>query len=578
VRARIGGPALASALILGALPALAGPFDLEGTQPHDLDAQNPPEDVESKCSACHAGSVDDDGKHFRPWDSWSGTMMANAARDPLFLAALTVAEQDVPGAGAYCLRCHTPQAFVRGDVTDGFGAALGDDDKQGVACEACHRSTDPSVGLGTNPPVDPSGPYAGNAQLFWDPGVQKHGPYADADSPAHTTLADPFTSSSRLCGQCHEVSNPAVHQRDAQGMDTGRPFPLDTTFTEWSSSSYASGSGKKECIDCHMPAAAGSLTLSTFPTTKTRDNPRMHVFVGGNAWGIDAVQASQPTLATTRKLAFNEARAAAVAMLEGAVKVEVTKAPASVDPGQPFDVTVRVTNNAGHKFPTGYADGRRAFLRIELVDAQGAAQVVTGKYDDTAHALVDDPQLHVYEAVHEEKQGAGAGTAWHIARSNTVVKDTRIPPQGFIPGPTTAIIGADYGDGMGGVHAYDEGTFHLAAPGGAGGGKLTVRATVLYQSTVKELVDELVKANVTDGRGSTLQQVFGMTGYAAPLAIGSAEVSVALSGESGAGGGGGGGAGGGAGGGRGGGGGGGGGGRRGWRGGEFGRVWVLGAG
>jgi hypothetical protein len=36
------------------------------------------------------------------------SMMGNTLRDPLFLAALTVAEQDRPGVGDWCLRCHTP--------------------------------------------------------------------------------------------------------------------------------------------------------------------------------------------------------------------------------------------------------------------------------------------------------------------------------------------------------------------------------------------------------------------------------------------------------------------------------------
>src|SRR5262249_35545378 len=153
MRARAALP-VAAALVLASAAALGGPFDLKGTQPHDLDAQTLPEDVFNKCSACHSGSTDNNNMMFRPWDTWAGTMMANAARDPLFLAALSGAEQDVPGSGTYCLRCHTPQAFVRGDATPGFGTALTDDDKQGVACDACHRSTDPSVGLNGQPPVD----------------------------------------------------------------------------------------------------------------------------------------------------------------------------------------------------------------------------------------------------------------------------------------------------------------------------------------------------------------------------------------------------------------------------------------
>ena len=116
----------------------------QGTQPGGLASGTAPADVASKCNSCHAGGTDDDGKAFRPWDTWGGTMMANAVRDPLFLAALTVSEQDAPGSGAFCLRCHTPKGFVKGHAT-GVGAALDADDQQGVDCEACHRSIDASA-------------------------------------------------------------------------------------------------------------------------------------------------------------------------------------------------------------------------------------------------------------------------------------------------------------------------------------------------------------------------------------------------------------------------------------------------
>ena len=259
--------------------------------------------------------------------------MANATRDPLFLAALTVSEQDAPGSGAYCLRCHTPKGFVKGHAT-GVGAALDADDQQGVDCEACHRSIDASV---AQPPVmhdgatiaalaalDPQAPYIGNARLFWDSRDVRHGPYDDADSPAHAAAANRFSGSSELCGQCHEVLSPLRNLLDAAGMDTGFPFPLDNTYTEWASSDYARAGTMKSCADCHMPAARGdALTVSTFPSSLPRANPRMHLFVGGNAWGLEAVKLAAPQIATERAAAFDAAAAAVQAMLASAVRIDV---------------------------------------------------------------------------------------------------------------------------------------------------------------------------------------------------------------------------------------------------------------
>jgi uncharacterized protein (TIGR03382 family) len=473
-----------------------------GTQPHDLDGTNPPESTDAKCRSCHSGGTDDDGKYFRPWDTWAGTMMSQAARDPLFLAALTVAEQDSAGIGIVCWRCHSPQGFVKGNAS-GLGTMLDDDDKEGVACDACHRSVDPSM---TMPVLDPKGPYAGNGYLFWDPGLAKHGPYNDADSPAHTTIADPFTSSAKLCGQCHELANPRVNMKDMNGADTGKPFPLDTTYTEWSASAFASGADAKSCIDCHMRKATGDVQLSSFASAKTRSSPRTHFLVAANVWGMDAVRAAEPALASMRTLAFDTAKTEALATLKTALKVEITGAPAMAARGDAVMATVRVTNLTGHKFPTGYADGRRGTLRVQLLDGM------------TSVASVD---ARIYETVQEEFMPK---REWHIALSDVITKDTRIPPKGFVPGPTTPIIGATFGDG------FDDVPVMLSVPADLSpeAGTLTLVATVLYQSTVPEMIDELAAANKTDMRGQTLKIVYAATGNGAPIPIATAQASFTI--------------------------------------------------
>lgn len=452
--------------------ALADP----GTQPHELDNTNPPESTEARCHPCHSGGTDDDGKYFRPWDTWAGTMMAQAARDPLYLAALAVAEKDSPGIGNVCWRCHSPQGWVKGNAS-GLGTMLDNDDLEGIACDACHRSFDPSKSM---PVVDPKGPYVGQGYLFWDPAITKHGPYSDADSPAHTTVADPFTSSPRLCGQCHELSNPKVTMKDSKGADTGIPFPLDTTYTEWAS--YAKNAGSKTCIECHMRQATGDLQVSTFASAKTRTKPRTHFFAAANVWGIDTVRKTYPELDSMRTLAFDAAKTEAMATLQSAVTVDL-KAQAMATAGDMISVVVRVTNNTGHKFPTGYADGRRATLRVTL----GSTSVDARVYECKQARFSDKKE-------------------WHIAANDTFLSDTRLPPKGFVVDARTPVIGAMFGDG------FDEQTVMLAVPGFEAG-TLAITATVFYQATVKEMLDEL---------GSKLDP-------GQPIAIASASSSLAVS-------------------------------------------------
>jgi hypothetical protein len=56
--------------------------------------------------------------HLEPWDTWAGSMMAQSSRDPLFWAALDVANNDMPDVGDFCLRCHVATGWLAGRLTN----------------------------------------------------------------------------------------------------------------------------------------------------------------------------------------------------------------------------------------------------------------------------------------------------------------------------------------------------------------------------------------------------------------------------------------------------------------------------
>jgi len=446
-----------------------------------------------------------------PWDTWAGSMMANAARDPLYLAAVSVAEQDWPGSGSFCLRCHTPSAWVESRTTPGNGSALNDTDKEGVQCAVCHRSID-----GSQPPTsDPMAPYIGNAQLYFDLGsptdVTYYGPYDDSSTSVHSVMAAAFAGDdSRLCGQCHQVSNPDEHLYDASNKDTGKPFPLDTTYEEWQQSSFASGATAKSCQACHMPAQTGSYPVGS--GAGNRDNPPRHDFVGGNDWGPALLKAAFPG---TRDAQYDYTRAAAQANLRQAARLEIKTLPAQGAAGGKIDSAIRVTNLAGHKFPTGYADGRRAWVELAVIDATGAVDVQSGAYDDATGELADDAQLRLYEAVH----GRDGSPEDHIALHRQVLRDSRIPPAGFKPTPTTQVIGPiTFSDGAGGIAAYDDATLHVALPK-MPETDVTVRVRLMFQAMTAHHVTAVAAANTTDQRGTQLMQLWEQSGKAAPFLI-----------------------------------------------------------
>jgi len=516
----------------GAGSALAGTGDLKGTKPGDL--AFPDFTDADTCASCHGGGIAGDTS-FLPADTWAGTMMANAARDPVFFAALAVANQDKPGVGTYCLRCHSPIGFVQGHATPPDGSAFNDIDKQGIGCDTCHRATQ-STGV--------DAPYIlSNAQLVYTENTAKHGPYEDTQSPAHGSLPELSLADARFCGQCHQVTNPDVHLRDALGKDTGLEFPLDTTYEEWQSSDFGQP-GQKSCQDCHMPKKVGM-----FPTTKIfesplRPDPREHGFVGGNHWGIRAVMAANPTRATQLAKPFALALQSTLDNLASSVKLTLTGAPTQITPGGAFQIKVKVENLTGHKFPTGYAETRRAWVGVSLVTPDLKEKQLAGGYDLATGQIQATPAVHVYHAEHGAWDGTKGVVEPHLALHDMIITDTRIPPAGFKASATTKPTGEiDFSDGNGGYKSSDEVTLDLAWPSDASG-EVTISARLYYQSMTPEHVELLEAANTTNEKGKELATIFEATGRGAPLVIAKAEATLGKAMTTGAGGAGGGGVGG----------------------------------
>jgi len=483
-------------------PFDAGPIPFGGGTPPGGLAGGAPFQGPSTCELCHSSAAVGATSTYMPWDSWSATMMANAIRDPLYQAALTVANQDVLGIGQWCLRCHSPTSYVQGHGVPVDGSALDAVDRAGVSCEACHRTrTDAGV--------------IGNAQLTFEPSFTVYGPYASAESPAHAAVLDPAVSESRLCGQCHEVHNPVIERK---GVPVSAPFPLDTTYSEWLQSAYATGPDSKSCQSCHMLPEQGSLPVAKDGPLRTA--PSRHAFVGGNVWGLDAVRAAAPAELAGLDAAFAANRAAALSNLQQAARLEVLLPEGGLPVETESLLKVRVYNLTGHKLPTGYADGRRVFLELRV-----NGEVVSGAYDADAGALLADPQLAVFEAVH----GRADGGLDHLALHDTILKDTRIEPLGFQPGQDTMPVGITFlRDTDGGAMGAAEWNYRVNFPAALLGTSVTIEARLYHQATTREYVEALAAANLTDGKGEALLGIWEDTGRAAPVLMATAQVSAQL--------------------------------------------------
>ena len=324
-------------------PVFAMPdFTPFGTQPG---LTFPLRDTEN-CATCHAVSEQSAEAEYFPHNTWSGSMLANAARDPLFWAALDVANNDLPGSGDFCLRCHTPKAWLEGNVSknadggivDGSNGCYlpgaidqvdtGDSGFQGVSCHFCHR-LEPETSGQPSPPLDNANTLVDDAACPGSGEPCRKGPYGYEDggiTPAHAWKKSDFVSSSELCASCHDVSSPRVDetngitQKLADGTDTGRPFPVERTYTEWLNSDFSDLVFRdalentdelleprtgKTCQQCHMPiAAAPQARAANYDVPGRRaGNLPVHQFAGGNAW-MPRVLASEYGEALGRTAAF----------------------------------------------------------------------------------------------------------------------------------------------------------------------------------------------------------------------------------------------------------------------------------
>lgn len=248
-------------------PASAHPLMFQpGTQPDE----NMLLEASGTCMQCHANY----DPQVEPGFLWEGTMMAQASRDPLFWASLTVAGQDSKWAFGstvamdMCLRCHMPVGWLTGASEPTNGTALTGHHFEGVSCNMCHRMTDPffeDTFAGIREGVDWEGYWDeatadsqdaaadtrladadlasriqtfSGADAFGEDNRYIHegytenssgqyfvakvtgpedfvhigmrGPFVDAQPPSHSFFYSRYHKSKFMCSTCHDVSNPAL--------------------------------------------------------------------------------------------------------------------------------------------------------------------------------------------------------------------------------------------------------------------------------------------------------------------------------------------------------------------------------
>ena len=226
---------------------------------------------------CHSNLKTSSGTDVSISTQWASTMMANAAKDPYFMAEVASMVNAFPSLDATiestCATCHMPMASTQAKadgtassiLNNGFtnpSNGLNDAAMDGVSCSLCHQIKASNLGQSSS--------FTGNYQIDTSssaPNRIEYGPYAN---PLQTPMQEHvgFTptqgaqiSSAALCATCHTVFTPTIN---SQGTVTGT-FPEQVTYLEWLNSLYGDNPSAQLAVKpatCRLPAAP-----SLFPTT-----------------------------------------------------------------------------------------------------------------------------------------------------------------------------------------------------------------------------------------------------------------------------------------------------------------------
>ena len=277
---------------------------MPGSQPGSANLESA-----TRCDNCHGGY----NKAVEPAHNWRGGMMANAARDPLWAASMTVALQDSiwalgnANAGDLCIRCHTPTGWLGGRSDPPNLTLLAGSDFEGVSCDACHKMTDPIRGLRQfaelggetdstaitqanktyaqdlnvlgplklfdgspffSPESDlpthfgsgelPNYVESSSGQYFIDSSTPKRGPRWDAD-PKHQWYHSRYHKTKYMCATCHDVSNPVLARLLSGDMtvpekQAAASFAhVERTFSEFMLSDYGQPGGAAVNASMNLP-------------------------------------------------------------------------------------------------------------------------------------------------------------------------------------------------------------------------------------------------------------------------------------------------------------------------------------
>ncbi len=437
--------------------------------------------TKESCRNCHGhdstnyANVDYNGNDVNLFDDWEATMMAMAARDPLWRAKVSheilvnpshsLALQDK------CTSCHAPMGRYTHNFHGNGYYTMNDLDNDslgldGVSCSGCH--TIGPMGNG----VTLGNSFSG--VIPYDTLRNAYGPFTNPVTgpmqlyTGYTPTYSAHMSESRACSPCHTLITNSV---DLSGNFTGKKFVEQATYHEWLNSVFSADN--VTCQNCHMPQITDSIRIANgYLNLPPRSPFNRHKFMGANSFMIKMIKDNKGKLGiTVPDRNFDSTLAATKRNLrQNSVALKIFQDSITADTAF---YRVRLINKAGHKFPSGYPS-RRAVLQFVVVGNQNDTLFKSGiidangntgsvlPYEDHYTIINQQTQTQVYEIVMGDVNG---NRSTILERADTVLKDNRLPPEGFVSThysyDTIKVMG----------NALNDADFNLYSPGVEGSGR-----------------------------------------------------------------------------------------------------------
>jgi hypothetical protein len=485
-----------------------------------------------KCATCHEILVDSAGKDMSIAGHWRSTMMANAAKDPIWLAKVSSEVKRNPALKKVieekCTLCHMPiawtQAYKEGGErvmfdkgflnpqNDLHAAAM-----DGVSCSLCHQVQDENLGQKKSF----SGKFVIDT-IKKAPEREIFGPYKDPvqktmqKSVGFTPVFGSQTNDSALCAACHTLYTPFV---DGQGNVVGE-FPEQTPYLEWKYSDFGVNAEKRYdigenpgqgmiCQECHMPhSEAGGVRIAEWTPkgTEPKDHFSQHHFVGGNALMLDIMQDNIGSLqisASWDKIEDTKERT----MVQLQTKTASISLTGLKHRSNEITAEFKVQNKVGHKFPSGIPT-RQTWIHLMVQDASGQMVFESGKpkadggiegndadsnpmsYEPHYDEITQSGQVQIYEGIMLNTDNE---VTYTLLRAGKYAKDNRLLPKGFDKNGVPSDIGV-FGMALSDedfIGGSDQVTYRIDTSGHRG--PYTMTARLLFTPVSYPFVKDLAK-------------------------------------------------------------------------------------